>query len=104
MDVFRLRGEYSSSMIIHGRTGRSHLLGAHTMNQNHSTPADFPAQAWFRSTACDPQGGNCVEVNVSVPNRVAVRDAKPRRPVVLVFESPAWRGFLASLCDSHVKY
>lgn len=58
----------------------------------------FPAGNWIRATACGPDGGNCVEVNLGVAGRVALRDSKRSRSPVLVCDYHEWRSFLTVVC------
>lgn len=60
--------------------------------------ADFPPRAWKRATPCGPDGGNCVEVNLSPTGYVGVRDSKPAVSALLIFTEHAWRRFLGSAC------
>ncbi|WP_277954635.1 DUF397 domain-containing protein [Saccharopolyspora soli] len=54
-------------------------------------------QGWRTAASCGPNGGNCVEVNLSTPGRVGVRDSKGLTgDVVLDFNTAAWTGFLAA--------
>ncbi|MFF5478210.1 DUF397 domain-containing protein [Streptomyces sp. NPDC012935] len=60
---------------------------------------DFPGAArWHKSSYCDGNGGDCVEVADGVPGVVPVRDTKlaSDSPVLLI-PAHAWRGFLTSL-------
>jgi hypothetical protein len=56
----------------------------------------FSSSGWKRAAACGPDGGNCVEVNLSVAGRVAVRDSKRSRSPVLVFDDYEWQSFLTA--------
>lgn len=64
--------------------------------QNHSIET-FDACRWTRSTYCDPRGGNCLEINGAIDERVAVRDSKPLHAAALMFGPDAWRGFVADI-------
>jgi hypothetical protein len=56
----------------------------------------FSPGGWKRAAACGPDGGNCVEVNFSVPGVVAVRDSTQPRSPVLVVDDSEWSTFLAT--------
>lgn len=58
----------------------------------------FLSSSWRRATNCGPDGGNCVEVNISVADLVAVRDSKPFQSAVLVFHYDEWRCVLSAAC------
>lgn len=65
----------------------------------HNLPehaADLPPRAWKRARGCGPDGGNCVEINLSPAGYVGVRDSKPAAPELLIFPAHAWRRFLVS--------
>ncbi|SFS71147.1 DUF397 domain-containing protein [Saccharopolyspora flava] len=55
----------------------------------------FGATGWGSAAACGPNGGNCVEVNLTVPGHVGVRDSKRLTgDVTLDFDTASWRRFL----------
>ena len=56
--------------------------------------AGFPEHAWRRPSACGPNSGNCVEVNLGAGGLVGVRDSKIDGSPVLVFDHAEWTGFL----------
>lgn len=56
----------------------------------------FSSSRWTQASACGPDGGNCVEVNLSVAGRVAIRDSKRSRSPVLVFDDQEWLSFLTA--------
>lgn len=56
----------------------------------------FSFSGWKHASACGPDGGNCVEVNLSVAGLVAVRDSKPPRFPVFVVGDDEWRSFLTA--------
>ncbi|EHR53257.1 protein of unknown function (DUF397) [Saccharomonospora marina XMU15] len=56
----------------------------------------FDATAWQKSFASEPNGGNCVEVNLS-GGRVGVRDTKLSHSPVLVFDAAEWQAFLVAV-------
>ena len=59
--------------------------------------ADVCSSGWRRASACGPDGGNCVEVNLAVAGLVAVRDSKPPRSPVFIFDDHEWRCFLTAV-------
>jgi hypothetical protein len=61
--------------------------------------SEFTDAGWKRSAYCGPDGGNCVEVNGSAPDRTAVRDSKPRNARMLVFRNADWSRFLDGIGD-----
>ena len=52
---------------------------------------------WRTSSYSGGQGGECVEVRVSRPCGIAVRDSKDRTGAALDFPREAWLGFLTGL-------
>lgn len=53
---------------------------------------------WEKSSYSNGDGGDCVEVAHGLPGVVPVRDSKRTEDnLVLLFETPAWTAFLASL-------
>jgi hypothetical protein len=71
------------------------------MSMEKPSSASFRTGAWRAALACGPNGGNCVEVNLSVPGSVGVRDNKPSVRPALVFTSANWQAFLtATRADS----
>lgn len=54
----------------------------------------FPADGWFKSSFSEPNGGNCVDVNLSTPGFVAVRHSKRPDGAVIVYDTGEWRAFL----------
>jgi hypothetical protein len=63
-------------------------------------PSALPVDAW--RSACGPDGGNCVEVNLAGTVRmdgttgiVGIRDSKPGAGPALVFGAAGWLAFLA---------
>jgi Domain of unknown function (DUF397) len=56
----------------------------------------LPVDGW--RSACGPDGGNCVEVNLAARDAtdiVGIRDSKPEAGPALVFGTSGWRAFLA---------
>lgn len=53
----------------------------------------FDPNEWQKSFLSEPNGGNCVEVNVTA-DKVGVRDSKLMESPVFVFDSGEWRAFL----------
>ncbi|MBE9375391.1 DUF397 domain-containing protein [Saccharopolyspora sp. HNM0983] len=57
----------------------------------------FRADGWRTARACGPNGGNCVEVNLTSPNAVGVRDTKRWTGDVRLAVSPgSWQAFLGA--------
>jgi len=56
----------------------------------------FPGDAWEVPAFCGPNGGNCVEVNLSAEGVVGIRDGKLVTGPVLVFDDVEWRAFVSS--------
>lgn len=56
---------------------------------------ELPVDGWRSATRCGPNGGNCVEVNLSSDARiVGIRDSKPTDGPALIFGPAGWRSFL----------
>ncbi|UKD59374.1 MULTISPECIES: DUF397 domain-containing protein [Amycolatopsis] len=55
--------------------------------------AGFPDGAWRKPSACGPNSGNCVEVNLAGDGLVGVRDSKIGDSPVLVFDRGEWARF-----------
>lgn len=50
---------------------------------------------WKRSARCGPDGGNCVEVNLTYSDGVGVRDSADSVPKpVLAFGREEWQDFI----------
>lgn len=56
----------------------------------------FDAASWQKSFASEPNGGNCVEVNLTA-GRVGVRDTKLKDSPVFVFGEGEWEAFLTAV-------
>ena len=69
----------------------------HDLARTTPDRAGFPAHAWRRPSACGPNSGNCVEVNLGADGLVGVRDSKLAGSPVLVFDRDEWTGFLAAV-------
>ncbi|OXM70704.1 MULTISPECIES: DUF397 domain-containing protein [Amycolatopsis] len=54
----------------------------------------FDESKWQKSFASEPNGGNCVEVNLAAPGLVGVRDTKLASSPVFVFDAGEWAAFL----------
>ena len=54
---------------------------------------DEPTSTWRRASACNPSG-NCVEINRTAPDNVAVRDSKRPATRPLSFTATTWSAFL----------
>ncbi|MER6663179.1 DUF397 domain-containing protein [Amycolatopsis japonica] len=57
----------------------------------------FDDSAWEKSFASEPNGGNCVEVNLAHEGLVGVRDTKLANSPVFVFDSGEWNAFLKAV-------
>ncbi len=57
----------------------------------------FDAAAWEKSFASEPNGGNCVEVNLGVEGLVGVRDTKLASSPVFVFDAGEWNAFVTAV-------
>ena len=57
----------------------------------------FDDVAWEKSFASEPNGGNCVEVNLGREGLVGVRDTKLAQSPVLVFDAGEWAAFLVAV-------
>ncbi|WP_129842936.1 DUF397 domain-containing protein [Streptomyces sp. RFCAC02] len=60
-------------------------------------PFDLNVATWRKSSYSNQDGGACVEVADDLADAVPVRDSKCQRGPVLVFGSPAWVSFVASV-------
>lgn len=56
----------------------------------------FDPGEWRKSFASEPNGGNCVEVNLT-PGRVGVRDTKLADSPVFVFDAGEWDAFVTAV-------
>jgi len=68
----------------------------------HGRTADLLDGAVWRSSSYSGTHGNCVEVAVSLPGWVAVRDSKDPDGPTLLLSAQAWRGFVCGVKDSAV--
>lgn len=57
----------------------------------------FDEERWAKSFASEPNGGNCVEVNVGTSGLVGLRDTKLPAGPVFVFDTGEWKAFLAGV-------
>lgn len=57
----------------------------------------FEDAAWEKSFVSEPNGGNCVEVNLGAGGLVGVRDTKLTDSPVFVFDSGEWQAFLIAV-------
>ncbi|TNC22876.1 DUF397 domain-containing protein [Amycolatopsis alkalitolerans] len=57
----------------------------------------FDEGRWEKSFASEPNGGNCVEVNLGSSGLVGVRDTKLQASPVFVFDVGEWDAFLAGV-------
>ncbi|ASR39787.1 DUF397 domain-containing protein [Prauserella marina] len=56
----------------------------------------FDPANWQKSFASEPNGGNCVEVNLAA-DKVGVRDTKLVDSPVFVFDPAEWSAFLIAV-------
>ncbi|MGH3629181.1 MAG: DUF397 domain-containing protein [Sciscionella sp.] len=67
-------------------------------NYDHTaTEHAFAPDAWQRPAFCGPNGGNCVEVNLSDGSLIGLRDSKSANSPVLAFDSQEWSAFLEAV-------
>jgi hypothetical protein len=59
--------------------------------------ADLSRAKWRKSSHSNGSGGDCVEVALTLPGIVAVRDSKNPGGPRLVFSDDVWRAFVAVL-------
>jgi hypothetical protein len=57
----------------------------------------FEDTEWAKSSASEPNGGNCVEVNVGHDGLVGLRDSKLEPSPVFVFDAGEWAAFLTAV-------
>jgi hypothetical protein len=57
----------------------------------------FDDSEWEKSFASEPNGGNCVEVNLARGGLVGVRDTKLAASPVFVFDAGEWAAFLVAV-------
>lgn len=57
----------------------------------------FEEEKWAKSFASEPNGGNCVEVNLGTSGLVGLRDTKLSASPVFVFDAGEWEAFLAGV-------
>lgn len=57
----------------------------------------LPRADWRRAGRCGPDGGNCVEVNLSAAGLVVIRDSKQASSPRVVVSDHQWQQFLAAL-------
>jgi Domain of unknown function (DUF397) len=57
----------------------------------------FDEGKWEKSFASEPNGGNCVEVNIGTSGLIGVRDTKLSGSPVFVFDQGEWQAFLAGV-------
>jgi len=60
----------------------------------HTAGSLFDESGWQKSFASEPNGGNCVEVNLGAAGLVGVRDTKIADSPVFVFDAGEWNAFL----------
>jgi hypothetical protein len=57
----------------------------------------FDEGGWAKSFASEPNGGNCVEVNMASTGVIGVRDTKLPASPVFVFDAEEWQAFLTGV-------
>jgi len=57
----------------------------------------FDEENWEKSFASEPNGGNCVEVNIGSAGLIGVRDTKLPQSPVFVFDAGEWEAFLTGV-------
>jgi hypothetical protein len=57
----------------------------------------FDDGAWQKPFVSEPNGGNCVEVNLSLEGLIGVRDTKLTSSPVFVFDAGEWAAFLVGV-------
>jgi hypothetical protein len=57
----------------------------------------FDDGAWHKSFVSEPNGGNCVAVNLGQRGLVGVRDTKLASSPVFVFDAGEWTAFLIAV-------
>lgn len=57
----------------------------------------FDDASWAKSFASEPNGGNCVEVNLGRQGLVGVRDTKLPSSPVFVFDAGEWEAFVLAV-------
>lgn len=57
----------------------------------------FDAARWQKSFASEPNGGQCVEVNLSGDGLVGVRDTKLTNSPVFMFDDAEWDAFVRAV-------
>ena len=55
---------------------------------------EFRDAPWERPATCGGNSGNCVEVNLSRPGVIAIRDPKLADSPALLFDQSEWSAFL----------
>ena len=69
------------------------MTGQRSTSPYPTIQSALPADGW--RSACGPDGGNCVEVNLAgTAGIVGIRDSKPGAGPALVFGRAGWRAFL----------
>lgn len=59
------------------------------------------AHGWIRSTHCNPDGGNCVEITQARHGRIAVRKSGPDTAPTLDFGPRAWAEMISFVRAGH---
>ena len=58
---------------------------------------DLTNAVWHKSSQSNEDGGDCVEVALTLPGVVPVRDSKDPDGPALLFTTDAWSAFLAAV-------
>lgn len=53
--------------------------------------------SWIKSSYSGPNGGDCVELGLGVPDAVPVRDSKDPSGPALAFTPAAWSAFVSAV-------
>ena len=84
------------------------MTGQRSTSPDPNVASALPVDGW--RSACGPDGGNCVEVNLAgaahmngTAGIVGIRDSKPGAGPALVFGAAGWRAFLTgTVADNYV--
>ncbi|QLE74447.1 DUF397 domain-containing protein [Streptomyces rectiverticillatus] len=62
-----------------------------------STASDLSTAEWRKSSYSNGDNGSCVEVAVTIPGGIPVRDSKTPGGPVLLFPPTAWMAFIRAV-------
>lgn len=62
----------------------------------HTAVSSFDRDTWQKPFACEPNGGNCVEVNLGA-GAVGLRDSKLADGPVFKFDAAEWSTFVSAV-------